>query len=56
MDIRIINNTDLDFRRLLLLWSKEINTVKSKGIECIVFDPCKLTVFGIDSLLLEVAE
>ena len=51
--IRIINNTDQNFRRLLYLYEPEINKVKNKDIECIVFDPCKITIWGIDKILLE---
>jgi hypothetical protein len=54
--IRIINNTDQDFRRLLVLYSKEIDSVKSQGIECIVFNSCSVSIFGIDCLLLEVID
>ena len=54
--IRIINNTDIDFRRLLVLYSKEINSVKSQGIECIVFNSCSVSIFGLDCLLLEVID
>jgi len=52
--IRIINNTDQNFRRLLSLYSKELNQVKNQDIECIVFDSCKITIYGIDKVLLEV--
>lgn len=53
MMIRIINNTDQNFRRLLYLYEPEINKVKNNEIECIVFEPCKITIWGIDKLLLE---
>jgi hypothetical protein len=52
--IRIINNTDIDFRRLLALYSKELSSLKN--IECIVFEPNKIVVWGIDELLLEIVE
>jgi hypothetical protein len=54
--IRIINNTDIDFRRLLVLYSKELALVKGLGIECIVFHSNRMTVFGIDKLILEVVD
>ena len=54
--IRIINNTDIDFRRLLKLYETDLNKVKGSNIESIVFDNCGMMVFGNDSLLLEVNE
>jgi hypothetical protein len=51
--IRIINNTDLSDERLLILYAKEIQSVKHKNIESIVFDPSRMVVFGIDCLILE---
>ena len=54
--IRIINNTDLNVNRLLALYKLELDTVKHLNIESIVFDNCKLTVFGIDCILLELDE
>lgn len=51
--IRIINNTDLAFTRLMVLYSKEINSVSAGSIESIVFDPCKITIWGVDKILLE---
>lgn len=54
--IRIINNTDQDYRRLLVLFEKELNLIKEKNIELIVFDSCAMTVWGIDEILLEVRD
>ena len=54
--IRIINNTDVDFRRLLVLYRAELDQVRSKNIEAIVFNPNGMDVFGIDELLLTVRD
>lgn len=51
--MRIINNTDLHVSRLLVLYSEELASVKHLNIESIVFDLERMTVFGIDCILLE---
>ncbi len=51
--IRIINNTDQHIDRLLILYAKELGYVKGQNVECIVFDMERMTVFGIDCILLE---
>ena len=51
--MRVINNTDLSIHRLLVLYAKEIQSVRSKNIECIVFDPSRITIWGVDCLILE---
>lgn len=51
--IRIMNNTDISIDRLLVLYAKEIQSVRHKNIECIVFDPSRIMIFGVDCLLLE---
>lgn len=51
--IRIINNTDIADSRMLVLYSKDIASVNSSLIECIVFESCKMTIFGINCILLE---
>jgi hypothetical protein len=54
--IRVINNTDLAVARLLVLYKPELDTVKHLNIESIVFDDCRMMVFGIDCILLEIDE
>lgn len=54
--IRIINNTDQNVARLLYLYKPELDTVKHLNIESIVFDSCRVLVWGVDELLLEVDE
>lgn len=51
--IRIINNTDQCVERLLSLYAPELALVKHRNIECIVFDSCRLVVWGVDELILE---
>jgi hypothetical protein len=52
--MRIINNTDLAIERLLVLYAKELRTVRFKAVESVVFDSCRMTVYGIDCVLLEI--
>ncbi len=54
--MRVINNTDQSISRLLVLYNAELKLVKHLEIESIVFDSCKLTVWGVDRLILEVDE
>jgi hypothetical protein len=51
--IRIINNTDIAVSRLLVLYAKEIASVNKLSIESIVFNPMRIAIYGIDSILLE---
>jgi hypothetical protein len=53
---RIVNNTDLHINRLLILYGAELATIDKSKIKSIVFDSCRMLVFGIDCVLLEVDE
>lgn len=51
---RIINNTSISLPRLLTLYKAEIDSIhKPEVIESIVFDSCKITIWGVDKILLE---
>lgn len=52
--MRIINNTDQSIYRLLVLFEVELRRVRELDIECIVFDPCRMLVWGVDKLLLDI--
>jgi hypothetical protein len=51
--VRIMNNTDIAFTRLMVLYAKEISSVPVGAIESIVFDHCKITIWGVNKILLE---
>lgn len=53
--IRIINNTDQYIERLLVLYAPELKAIKGQPVESIVFDNSKMTVWGIDHIILEIS-
>lgn len=49
--MKIVNLTDLDFRRLLVLYSKELSAFKEQDIELLVFGHMRLDIWTTNGLV-----